>query len=67
MNCVVCNSPVNPDRWAIGYDYCMSADCAHELRERASKYRLILVPKQGFTYVEASSPLLLDGKSSGRQ
>lgn len=66
MNCVVCNSPVNPDRWAIGYDYCMSPDCAHELRERASRYRLVLVPKQGFTYVDADSPYLLDGKSSGR-
>lgn len=66
MNCVVCNSPVNPDRWAIGYNYCMSDDCAFELRERASRYRLILVPKQGFTYVDANSPHLLDGKSSGR-
>jgi len=66
MLCVVCSSPVNPDRWAIGYDYCMSADCAHQLRERASKYRLILVPKQGFTYVEADSTHLQIGKSSGR-
>lgn len=67
MNCVVCGQPVLQARWELGYDYCMEGDCAHELRERASKYRLILVPKQGFTYVEASSPLLLDGKSSGRQ
>jgi hypothetical protein len=25
-----------------------------------------LLPKQGFTYVEADSPHLLNGKSSGR-
>lgn len=66
MNCVVCNSPVNPDRWAIGYHYCFNPNCAHELRDRQEQYRLILVPKQGFTYVEKNSPHLLDGKSSGR-
>jgi hypothetical protein len=67
MDCSVCGSPVLPARWEAGYDYCMSPDCAQQLRERASNYRLILVPKQGFTYVEADSPDLLNGKSSGRQ
>lgn len=66
MLCTVCGTPVNPDRWALGYEYCMSPDCAHLLRERQSQYRLILVPKQGFTYVEAGSTHLHTGKSSGR-
>jgi hypothetical protein len=66
MNCVVCGQPVIQARWELGYDYCMSPDCAHELRDRQSKYRLILVPKQGFTYVEATSTDLHTGKSSGR-
>jgi len=66
MLCTVCGTPVNPDRWALGYEYCMSPDCAHELRDRQKRYRLILVPKQGFTYVEADSTHLQTGKSSGR-
>jgi hypothetical protein len=45
----------------------MAPECAHELRERAEQYRLILMPKQGFTYVKSDSPDLLNGKSSGRQ
>ena len=66
MDCIYCGQPVLLERWQLGYNYCMSANCAHELRERAEQYRLILLPKQGFTYVEADSPHLLDGKSSGR-
>ena len=66
MDCTVCGSPVLAGRWEIGYRYCFDPNCAHELRERASKYVLIILPKQGFTYVEADSPHLLDGKSSGR-
>ena len=66
MNCIYCGQPVMPERWEAGYNYCMDSECAHQLRERASQYRLILVPKQGFTYVESDSPHLLSGKSSGR-
>jgi hypothetical protein len=66
MNCIYCGQPVHPERWEAGYEYCMAPECAHQLRERAEQYRLILVPKQGFTYVEADSPHLLSGKSSGR-
>ena len=66
MNCIYCGQPVLLERWELGYQYCMSDSCAHQVRERASQYRLILVPKQGFTYVEADSPHLLDGRSSGR-
>ena len=66
MNCIYCGQPVIPERWELGYEYCMSPECAHQLRERADKYRLILVPKQGFAYVPADSNDLLTGKSSGR-
>ena len=66
MDCIHCGQPVHPERWELGYQYCMSAECAYEVRERAKKYVLILVPKQGFTYVPADSNDLLTGKSSGR-
>lgn len=66
MNCVVCNEPVHPDRWAIGYHYCMKKECAAAQPTKLDNYRLILVPKQGFTFVDKDSPHLLDGKSSGR-
>lgn len=66
MDCSVCGKPVLPARWEAGYHYCFDPNCAHELRERQDKYRLILMPKQGFTYVQANSPDLRDGKSSGR-
>jgi hypothetical protein len=66
MNCIYCGQPVIPERWELGYDYCMSVECAHQVRERAQQYRLILMPKQGFTYVKKDSTDLLNGKSSGR-
>lgn len=66
MLCDVCNEPVPQARWDAGYHYCFNPDCAQELRDRASNYRLILVPKQGFTYVEANSPHLYNGRSSGK-
>jgi hypothetical protein len=67
MDCVVCGKPVLQARWDIGYNYCFDPNCAHELRERASEFVLVIVPKQGFTYVHKDSPDLLSGKSSGRQ
>lgn len=66
MECIYCGKPVLQARWEAGYEYCMSADCAYELQERRDAYRLILMPKQGFTYVSSDSPDLLHGKSSGR-
>ena len=66
MDCIYCGKPVDPERWEAGYNYCMSANCAHKLRERRGRYRLILMPKQGFTYVDSDSPDLFNGKSSGR-
>jgi hypothetical protein len=67
MNCIYCGQPVVPARWEAGYHYCFNPNCAHELRERASEYVLINMPKQGFAYVKKDSPDLLYGKSSGRQ
>ena len=66
MNCTVCNDPVHPDRWAIGYHYCMKRECADTQPSKMDNYRLILVPKQGFTYVSANDEALKNGKSSGR-
>ena len=67
LSCIYCGQPVLLERWQLGYNYCMSANCAHELRERRKDYRLILMPKQGFGIVKKDSPDLLNGKSSGRQ
>jgi len=54
-------------RWETGYEYCMSKDCVSKgIRERQAGFRLILMPKQGFTYVSVDSPDLLNGRSSGR-
>ena len=67
MPCTVCGKPVDQERWDIGYHYCFNINCAHELRTRMNQYRLVLMPKQGFTYVSVNSPELRQGKSSGRQ
>jgi len=64
MNCISCSDPVNPERWELGYHYCMKSECAGP--SKLENYRLILIPKQGFTYVDKDSPLLREGKSSGR-
>jgi hypothetical protein len=45
----------------------MSKSCVViALQERQSNLRLILMPKQGFTYVFKDSDDLKHGKSSGR-
>jgi hypothetical protein len=67
MNCIYCGQPVLQERWEAGYEYCMSKPCvASALNGSMDKYRLILMPKQGFGIVLADSPDLLHGKSSGR-
>ena len=68
MDCIYCGQPVMPERWEAGYEYCMAKPCvASALNGSMDKYRLILMPKQGFGIVLADSPDLLNGKSSGRQ
>ena len=66
LTCISCSEPVNPDRWELGYHYCMKPECTSKQPSKLDNYRLILVPKQGFTYVDKDSPHLLGGKSSGR-
>jgi hypothetical protein len=62
-----CGEPVLPERWELGYEYCMSKQCvASALNGSLDGYRLILMPKQGFAIVSSNSPDLKYGKSSGR-
>ena len=66
-SCIYCGQPVALARYEAGYPYCMSKDCVSKgISQARSGYRLILMPKQGFTYVSVDSPDLLNGKSSGR-
>jgi hypothetical protein len=68
MNCIYCGQPVPEPRAEAGIDYCMAKSCVvTALQARQANLRLILMPKQGFTYVFSDSPDLLNGKSSGRQ
>jgi hypothetical protein len=65
--CMYCQAQVSPDRIEAGYAYCMSRDCVDKaLAESRSKFRFVLMPKQGFAYVYKDSPDLLNGRSSGR-
>lgn len=66
--CIHCGQPVSQERYEAGYEYCMDKSCVVKaLQARQSNLRLILMPKQGFTYVFKDSPDLKNGKSSGRQ
>jgi hypothetical protein len=68
VNCIYCGQPVPQARYEAGIKYCMDKSCVViALRERQSNLRLILMPKQGFTYVFKDSDDLKNGKSSGRQ
>jgi hypothetical protein len=68
MACIYCGQPVPQPRAEAGITYCMDKSCVViALRERQSNLRLILMPKQGFTYVFKDSDDLKNGKSSGRQ
>jgi hypothetical protein len=65
--CIYCNDPVQPERWGLGYHYCMKRICIETGGvSRRENYRLMLMPKQGFTIVHKDSPDLKNGKSSGR-
>jgi len=66
-NCIYCGEEFNHLRYEAGYEYCMDSECISKgIRDRRAKFSLVLVPKQGFTIVEADSPHLLNGRSSGR-
>ena len=67
MPCPYCGTDVAIERVELGYAYCMSKDCVSKgISDRMAGFRLILMPKQGFTYVTADSPDLFNGRSSGR-
>jgi hypothetical protein len=67
MLCIYCNADVAQDRYDAGYPYCMDKSCVVKaLQARQANVRLVLMPKQGFTYVFSDSPDLKHGKSSGR-
>jgi hypothetical protein len=67
MQCPYCDASVPQARWEAGYEYCMNKDCVSKgIRERQAGFRLVLMPKQGFTYVYADSDDLHNGRSSGR-
>ena len=67
MKCIYCEAEFALARYEAGYEYCMDKSCVSKgISGRMSEFRLILMPKQGFTYVKSDSPDLLNGKSSGR-
>ena len=66
--CMYCQAQVSPERIEAGYAYCMASECVSKgLRDRRNGFRLVLMPKQGFTYVSVDSLDLHNGRSSGRQ
>ena len=68
MQCIHCGQPVPQARADAGYVYCMDKSCVVKaLQDRQANLRLVLMPKQGFTYVFKDSPdLRNNNKSSGR-
>jgi len=67
MNCIYCGQPVALERYEAGYVYCMDKHCVSKgVSERMAGFRLVLMPKQGFTYVSIDSDDLKHGRSSGR-
>ena len=65
--CIYCGQEYALARFEAGYHWCMDSVCVSQgLSGSMAKYRLILMPKQGFAYVLVDSPDLRSGKSSGR-
>jgi hypothetical protein len=65
--CVFCGVDVPTERVEVaGKAYCMAEQCISKGSDFAEKYRLMLMPKQGFTYVTVDDPALKQGRSSGR-
>jgi len=67
MQCISCGQPVSQARWEIGRHTCLSCGSAEARKAIQDEFRLILMPKQGFTFVLPDSDDLKNGKSSGRQ
>jgi len=68
--CIFCNDDVPAERVEqIGKAYCIAESCVRMGSKDSSfadRYRLVLVPKQGFTYVTVDDPVLKQGRSSGK-
>jgi hypothetical protein len=65
--CVFCGDTVAAGRVALGKQFCMAPECIAQGSTFARDFRLVLVPKQGFTWVRVSDPVLETlGRSSGR-
>lgn len=68
FSCDTCGDPIIPERWELGFTYCMKKKCFDNRPPKMTEeYRLVLVPKQGYTIVGKNDPFLYyGGKSSGR-
>ena len=67
MKCKYCDNEVPQERVDIGKDYCTHDWCVAEAAKKwALDWRLVLVPKQGYTWVKAEDVSLQSGRSSGR-
>lgn len=65
--CVYCGTTVHAGRVETGRQYCMASECVARGSTFRDHYRLVLVPKQGFTYVRVTDQFLTTGgRSSGR-
>lgn len=65
--CCFCGSTVLAGRIALGKGYCMAPACVAQGDTFKRDFRLMLVPKQGFTWVRVTDPALTTvGRSSGR-
>jgi len=66
--CIYCGTEYSLERQQCGYDWCMDKACVSKgIAGAMANYRLVLMPKQGFTYVAVDSDdLKTNGKSSGR-
>lgn len=67
MGCRFCGGPVDPERVAAGYTHCMNNQClAYYHGEFRQRMALVLVPKQGFTFVPRDEVKNQSGRASGR-
>jgi hypothetical protein len=65
--CIYCGNELSELRVGIGKEYCMEKDCVSKgISSAMANFRLVLMPKQGFTYVKVDSDDLNHGRSSGR-
>lgn len=63
--CCFCGSEFTAER---PYDHCTDDECVTRWKhERRANQRVMLLPKQGFTFVDLTKQTTVDsGKSSGR-